>query len=359
MSAYKKTLFLTNKESSNKGMAILTLLRQNKGIFCTIKAYNFGNYSNLVLGIKCEDKIIKQNINLDGNIYNFLLNQEINLEKNLGCVLLENSKDNIIPLLWGSEKADNYKSQIVGSLKNSIQKLQENNISYQAKKATIQPTTNIDDIPKNEEPTPPIVEKDNGVIIENINSTPTNTYNNDILDNQVTFLDKGLGDAICPTPHNSNLETQCVNNLSNPSSELAQVVTMSNLFESDDEEIENSIDKELSGSNHKFYSMIAEQLDELFDKYPREKNLENLVENSKWVKIKYEDNDKYYVVGIIYINNDIKYICYGVPGNYYTEPPRELKDYSQWLPTDTLSPYTEGFWVMYQDADTGENVIIN
>ena len=159
--------------------------------------------------------------------------------------------------------------------------------------------------------------------------------------------------------HNSNLETQCVNNLSNPSSELAQVVTMSNLFESDDEEIENSIDKELSGSNHKFYSMIAEQLDELFDKYPREKNLENLVENSKWVKIKYEDNDKYYVVGIIYINNDIKYICYGVPGNYYTEPPRELKDYSQWLPTDTLSPYTEGFWVMYQDADTGENVIIN
>ena len=374
MSAFKKTIFLSNKESTNKGMAILTLNKQTKGVFCTLKSYNFGKYSDLVLGLKSEDKIYKQNINLDSNIYNFLLNQEINLEKNLGCVLLDTSNNSFTPILWGSEKADNYKSQIVTNLKNSIQKLQNkdslNSIQRVASEYTSYPkqqNTYINNSNEN------LTESNNIINNNNIAEEKTidivtngNTYNqqqtntdsvpSDILDNQVTFLDSS-GEAICPVSRSSNYS----NNLHQ--SEIAHVATMSNLFESNDGEIEEIVDKEMEDKNivseHKFYNMIAEQLDDLFEKYPREENLENLVENSKWVKIKYEDQDKYYVVGIIYINNDIKYICYGVPGNYYSEPPRELKDYSQWLPTDTLSPYSEGFWVMYQDADTGENVIIN
>ena len=113
-----------------------------------------------------------------------------------------------------------------------------------------------------------------------------------------------------------------------------------------------------TSTNHKFYNMIAEQLEELFDKYPRENNLEKIIDNSKWVKINHEEENKFYVVGIIYIDDDIKYVCYGVPGSYYNEPPRELLGYSQWLPTDTLNPYENGYWVMYQDADTGENIYI-
>ena len=105
--------------------------------------------------------------------------------------------------------------------------------------------------------------------------------------------------------------------------------------------------------------MIAEQLDELFDKYPREKNLENLIDNSSWVKINHEEENKYYVVGIIYENDDIKYICYGVPGSYYNEPQSDLRAYSQWLPVDSMNPYDNGYWVMYQDADSGENIVIN
>ena len=105
--------------------------------------------------------------------------------------------------------------------------------------------------------------------------------------------------------------------------------------------------------------MIKEQLDELFDRYPPEENLNRLVDNSYWVKINADYDNKYYVVGIIKNKQDIKYICYGVPGNYNIEPPIEMKDYSQWLPTDIKDPYTNGYWVMYQDADTGENIFIN
>ena len=144
-------------------------------------------------------------------------------------------------------------------------------------------------------------------------------------------------------------------------SEIA-VATASSLFESSEEEIENIIDNNLksnSATTHEFYNMIAEQLQELFDKYPSENSLNKLVDNSRWVKIDTDSDNKHYVVGIITDNDDIKYICYGVPGNYANEPPQELLHYSQWLPTDTTNPYTNGYWVMYQDADTGENIYLN
>ena len=105
--------------------------------------------------------------------------------------------------------------------------------------------------------------------------------------------------------------------------------------------------------------MIADQLQELFDKYPQEQNLMKLIDNSKWCKINNDSDNKYYVVGIIYHNEDIKYICFGVPGNYNIQPPREMQGYSQWLPVDPADPYNNGYWVMCQDADTGENIYIN
>ncbi len=342
MSTFKKTIFLTNKESNNKGMAILTLQKQNKGIFCTIKSYNVAKSPHLILGLKCDNNIIKQNINLDNNIYNFLLTQEINLEKNLGCVLLDINNDNITPILWGSEKSENFKSQIVNNLKNTIQKLQSSPAMSSSKNSS---TSNNS---KQTQISPQYVSKEN------------NEIHNENLNNQMSFImseDKAKNNI-----QNTSIK-QDVTPIIPQKEEIAQAVEPSNLFETDENEIDNTIDQNLdnlkSTNPHKFYDMISEQLDELFERYPREENLENLVENSKWVKVKYEDQDKYYVVGLIYLNNDIKYICYGVPGDYYSEPPQHLKNYSQWLPTDPLSPYTKGFWVMYQDADSGENVLIN
>lgn len=320
MNTYKKTIFLSNKTSTNKGMAILTLAKQNQGVFCTIKAYNFAKYPNAVLGIKTDKKIYKQNVNLENNIYNFFINQVIDLSQDIGCVLMDTSNNSFSPILWGSEKQENYKSQIINNLRENIQKLE---------------------MPKPKQTSPVASNSPSEKIIPS-SPTPAN-----------------LGE--CYHPYGHKVEIKCDNEQNKHSQEIAQVATLSNLFESSDEEIEQTIDKELNESKreHKFYNMIASQLDELFDKYPREENLENLVENSKWVKIKYDDSEKFYVVGLIYFNNDIKYICYGVPGDYNSEPPRELREYSQWLPTDAMQPYTQGFWVMYQDADTGENIIIN
>ena len=337
MNTFKKMIFLSNKDNpQSKAMGILILEKKNN-TFCTLKLFNYSPANDLVLGIKSDNKIIKQNIILSGNSYNFLLNQDFNISKDIGCVLLECDKNNFNPILWGNEKNVNYKNQIVQNLKSSIEKLKLREIKKESINISKKETENTYESKFIEDTINPINSKDT------INSR-NNIYNiNNYKDNIDAFAQISMEEELL-NPHQD---------------EIAQSVKMEALFDSSDEEIEKTIDKEMYKTEHKFYNMIAEQLDELFDKFPREHNLENLIENSKWVKINHEEENKYYVVGIINVDQDIKYICYGVPGSYYNEPPRELLGYSQWLPTDTLNPYENGYWVMYQDADSGDNVHIH
>lgn len=107
-----------------------------------------------------------------------------------------------------------------------------------------------------------------------------------------------------------------------------------------------------------FYDDIQEQLNVLFDKYPEETFLNEVIPNSKWVKVDYEGNGNYIVIGLIYENNQIQYVCYGSPGEYSAIPPREFNGLSQWLPLDVDKPDELGYWIIYQDAETGENVEI-
>ena len=127
------------------------------------------------------------------------------------------------------------------------------------------------------------------------------------------------------------------------------------LFESCAEDVEKEIQDALNKDNE-FYNMISEQIDELFVKYPREERLEKLIPESKWVKVDYENDGHIYVIGLIYENGVLQYVCYGVPGEFSIEPPKNLEKYSQWLPLNPSTPEGEGYWIMYQDADTGEAV---
>ncbi len=108
-----------------------------------------------------------------------------------------------------------------------------------------------------------------------------------------------------------------------------------------------------------FFDGIRDQIDSLFKKYPEEMILKQLIPDSKWVKIDYEDINQYYVVGLLYEANNIKYVCYGVPSLHRSEPPEELSGLAQWLPIDSNKENGFGYWITYQDAETGENVKLN
>lgn len=322
MNTFKKTIFLSNSDKNN-GMAILSLELKNNNIFGLLKIYNSTINGDYILGIKFDDKVLKQNVNLRDNTYNFIITDKVSLSSSIGCALIETDGKKFEPILWGNEKNINYKSSIVSSLKDSINKL---NINKSLQK--------------------------NAMSIEEAENKKQETFDVYSPIKSSEYKDSQLELS------QISLQEEIINN----QSEIAVASNTASLFESSKEEIDNIIESEIDKierGNHKFYDMLSDQLKELFDTYPREYNLSKLIDNSEWVKINSDNDNKYYVVGIIRHKNDIKYICYGVPGNYNIEPPIEMRDYSQWLPADTLNPYSNGYWVMYQDADTGDNIFIN
>lgn len=104
-----------------------------------------------------------------------------------------------------------------------------------------------------------------------------------------------------------------------------------------------------------FYETIKGELEKLFNEHEHEIILEKIISQSKFCKITYEDK-KYYIVGIILEDNVPQFICYGIPTFNPNNPPKELKGFCSYIPTNSNNLQELGYWVMYQDAGTGETI---
>lgn len=111
--------------------------------------------------------------------------------------------------------------------------------------------------------------------------------------------------------------------------------------------------KEVTPKKLNFYERMKGKIDRLFEEGVKEPVLERLLPSSRFVRIEVEDSDKYYCVGLV---GSPDYICYAVPAFFTPQPPEELDGYCQWLPVDETKPEGSGFWVIYQDAVSGESV---
>lgn len=153
-------------------------------------------------------------------------------------------------------------------------------------------------------------------------------------------------------PQNSNVTEQRTQQQEEPLSRGTDVK------ETYDASLDNDTEKEFLSRLHtpvdkNFYQNVKERLDDLFEIHPRETELEKVVPDSRWVKIKY-DGDDYYVVGSLSDNGVVAYLAYGVPGVQEVPPPRLASDISDWLPVPNLpSPY-QGYWLIFQDASNGK-----
>ncbi len=107
-----------------------------------------------------------------------------------------------------------------------------------------------------------------------------------------------------------------------------------------------------------YLKKVQKELDAIFLSYPEEENLTKLFLGSKWSKIYYKQ-DKFYVVGLITLDCNQQYICYGIPATYSNLPPEPLKDCAQFIPKSIFNMHGEGYWIMFQDAYTGKCVFLN
>ncbi|MCI8413692.1 MAG: hypothetical protein HFE47_06350 [Clostridia bacterium] len=104
-----------------------------------------------------------------------------------------------------------------------------------------------------------------------------------------------------------------------------------------------------------FYASVKAQLDKLFADGERFAPLERALPGTKWVRVNYDDSGRYYVVGLI--GNVPEYIAYGVPG-VYGETPAAFEG-ADFVPLDSQNPAGEGFWVLFQSAETGKEIAKN
>ncbi len=111
----------------------------------------------------------------------------------------------------------------------------------------------------------------------------------------------------------------------------------------------------LAGGN--FYKRMKAEIEGLLSAYPPAEDLQSVVHGSKWVKISYGDN-KFYVFGVIYDGVKPLYICYGVPSANTSKPPESMQGLASFIPSSTESA-ENGYWVMYQDANTGASLKID
>lgn len=101
-----------------------------------------------------------------------------------------------------------------------------------------------------------------------------------------------------------------------------------------------------------FYATVKPQIDNLFAGGERFAPLEKALPGTRWIKADYDDSGKYYVVGLVGTAPD--YIAYGVPG-VYTQTPVAFED-ADFIPLSAEDPTGDGFWVLFQSAETGKEI---
>lgn len=104
-----------------------------------------------------------------------------------------------------------------------------------------------------------------------------------------------------------------------------------------------------------FYQKMRAEIEGLLSAYPIAEELCAAIDDSKWVKISYGE-DSFYVFGVIFSDGVPRYICYGIPAKDASAPPASMQGLASFLSVKTQ--HGVGFWVMYQDADTGSSISI-
>lgn len=106
------------------------------------------------------------------------------------------------------------------------------------------------------------------------------------------------------------------------------------------------------GETTNFIEKIKEEIDRLFENYPPNRELCELVPESKWVKIRYK-NDKYYAVGVIYSAKKPQFIAYGVKGSRLFKP-QGFGNSAVFLPASLFERENDGYWCLLQNAQSGK-----
>ncbi len=104
-----------------------------------------------------------------------------------------------------------------------------------------------------------------------------------------------------------------------------------------------------------YYLSIKRELDGLFSRYPRDNTLSKAFQRSEWVRVRGSATQPQYLVGAMYEDGKVKYLCYALAADDKDNPPEEIRNVCAFVPSTPLVG-ASGFFVIFQSAATGECV---
>lgn len=305
----KRSIVLSDLDYKSNRRAVLTLEKEGEEVNGAIRFYNFPLTIEgiLTLGFYVDNKVIKSGLTYKStSYYTFKLVDNFINEK-FSCAVLNFSDAEVMPILYGSSEGrdEDVYASIIESLSDDFSK---------------------DNVEK--------VLDSHGIDYEE--------HEKREIENEI---DRCMGD--------------CKNCFYKEQFYANEIENVEQKVKSDEENENLKKDMEVGEEKEDeetFFLRLKPQIDKLFEKNPTETNLEEMFPSSKWVKVEYEDDGDFYVFGLIYQDNEVKYVCYGVPAVYEKEPPKELSGYPIFIPLNKEDKEGFGYYITYQDAETGEPI---
>ncbi len=314
----KKSIVLTGKANS-KQKAVLSMECDGQMLSGRVRLYNFSSEpcGIISLGLYDDGKVTKAGLTKTSSmLFSFATGLD-KIPAKFSCALVNFVDGEPTPLLYGTSEGQSDQEEIFASVINSIK---GTNSMKEVEEVLDEYGIDYDDEEKAE-----------------IDNT---------IEEEFAKLEKE------DLAKDNDFECDKCKNCKYKKFYLSHSASIKSLSDNEELEIkENEFEENVS-----FYSQIKDQVEKLFAENKTEDYLQELIPNSKWVKVELDDGNDYYVFGLIYENDKLKYVCYGVPGVFQKNPPRELSGYPVWFPLDSDRRDGFGYWLTYQDASTGESI---
>jgi len=292
----QKSVVLSDTQNSNK-KAVLTLQEHENGLDGKLRLYNFSRELDGIvsLGLYVNKKVYKAGLTLKSQmLYEFFIDLK-GIPDKFSCAVINFINAEPRPILYGSSEgnSDDIYGSIITELSNDTSAIHAQNI--------------------------------------------LDKYDVDFEENEKREIEKEIDRNLC--------KNDCAN------------CEYKKYFYEHQETTKEPAPQGGKQQEAVFFERLKPQIDKLFENNPTEETLENIIPDSKFVKIDYEDEGDFYVFGLLYgEDNQVKYVCYGVPAVFEKEPPQELSGYPIWTPLDKDNAEGFGYWLTYQDATTGEPI---
>lgn len=371
MFLYRKNIILVPSDydgvSLTKGLLSLDCFDDKTE--CSLRCYNLFISKPLVLGVSINNNLNKIQVNqAETKNFKFVIDQKIKNTDEISCVLLNLKQNGYDIELWGS-------TQINSGWKSTLKLMLEDEL-FLKDREEVTDTQNLaeeinnkfDTTTKNFDISKQTAEQD--LFCQN-NNKP-------VLDDSYTYQNQNFVNKDDTLINNFNNDSD--KNSTNTSFKFNQNLNQSfdeknqadaEIYSYEDEKINAFIDKVIDmtedreygnikkdASELTFYERINPQIEKMFANNKAETVLNEILPNSKFCKVEFDDGSGYYVFGIIYDDGTPKYLCYGLPAQRDSEPPTELSNLYQWLPIDATDENGDGYYMMYQDAVTGKNISV-